>query len=608
MMKKLLLILLVVLLVGGGVTVAVVTISHNNDDPVTTTAPNTTTTPGTTMPPVTVTFKDENGTLLDAKTVDAGAPVSFSYDPTDTVEWDYTFEGWATSPDGTPLSALPPATEAVTYYAIVSAEKQQYTVTFNENGGSDVPDVTVPYGDTVSEPTRPTREGNYRFVGWTDAAGEPVTFPLTVTGHITLTAAWNETVDVSAYLSALLEGYELNPYAYIPESLQPGYAVITDEQIVSDYASDFVSVSALRYGGFGEQWNMVIDNLEQTKTFFTVLSGIDSVASASIVAFNNYLDSNPDDAAHYETRLGDYDVTISFHDNTLFYVLSFETAGLHPEIMMTYEPATQNKTVRIQLSDANALKYEITQDSYTLALRYLGVRRTWFDIRREDDGSVKGEIYEYLGVDGSFSTCSAAQFYLSDTYATVVGNKASGIPGFTGYISEVYRVNDGRMLGYEVRETLSSIVYNTLWFNLDDISGINSYKEVTTEEDGTIRYINGSADAFVAKKVGGFGVKMLSRRFDIELRKQYYYRSNGDGTFTKVETTVPMLFVQEENYSTFVKDMKDSNGVTVSVGVAEADLAFIQSEYATKVDVFIEAKDTVTTEYILDYIGTAYNT
>jgi len=40
-----------------------------------------------------------------------------------------------------------------------------YTITFDSNGGTDVPAQELMYGDLVAEPVPPTREG-YSFGGW----------------------------------------------------------------------------------------------------------------------------------------------------------------------------------------------------------------------------------------------------------------------------------------------------------------------------------------------------------------------------------------------------------------------------------------------------------
>ena len=78
----------------------------------------------------TITFKDETGSTLESKKWDEGVVPSYSYNKVDTAEWDYTFQGWATSQNGTPLESLPIVTESMTYYAQINKVKNQYTITF----------------------------------------------------------------------------------------------------------------------------------------------------------------------------------------------------------------------------------------------------------------------------------------------------------------------------------------------------------------------------------------------------------------------------------------------------------------------------------------------
>ena len=63
------------------------------------------------------------------------------------------------------------------------------TVTFDSDGGSDVPEQKVQYGSKAIKPDDPTRSG-YMFEGWR-LDGTPYDFDTPVTGNITLVADWS---------------------------------------------------------------------------------------------------------------------------------------------------------------------------------------------------------------------------------------------------------------------------------------------------------------------------------------------------------------------------------------------------------------------------------
>ena len=267
-------------------------------------------------------------------------------------------------------------------------------------------------------------------------------------------------------------------------------------------------------------------------------------------------------------------------------------------------PSSTVCVVRIQIGDVNALTYKMLENSYEFAIKCLGVRRAYFFIERDEEGVVSGKIYEYLTVS-SVEVASAAEFYITEEYVSVVGNKADGMTGFTGYINELYNAETGKLIGYEVQETLSKITYNTLWFNLDDIGGITSirYQPADGEKDAVV-YINGKTKAWEPKKVGGIGTKMLSRRFDIEFRTQYVYAYDADaGKYVEYKIQVPMMFVQEENYDTFIDDVKSTNSVQITVKVQQTDLEKILADYDELIPAFIENKDKITVDVIIAFIG-----
>jgi len=84
------------------------------------------------------------------------------------------------------------------------------TVTFDTNGGSKISSKSVTFGETISKPTDPTKEG-FTFAGWyTDAAlTQTFDFNTKITKNTTIYAKWTE------YLA--YEGW-LNPFIDVKES------------------------------------------------------------------------------------------------------------------------------------------------------------------------------------------------------------------------------------------------------------------------------------------------------------------------------------------------------------------------------------------------------
>ena len=130
-----------------------------------------------------------------------------------------------------------------------------------------------------------------KFVCWCydEELKNQVTWPLTLDKNYTLYAKWNVKVDIVGYLKLLLKEKEYNPYNLIPETLKPGY----QDNVVSNVDYDFsknTNVSSIVGHGFGEQWNMVLDNLNQTNIFFNALSLVETISTSSVVVFQNYFD------------------------------------------------------------------------------------------------------------------------------------------------------------------------------------------------------------------------------------------------------------------------------------------------------------------------------
>ena len=579
----------------------------------------------------TITFKDEEDKVLESKKWDKGTVPSYNYVKNDTAEWDYTVQGWAASLGGSVIS-VPAASADATYWAVVSKVKNKYTITFESNGGTSVASITKDYGTSIQEPEKPTKE-NYKFVAWSyDASGnQKATWPITLTKNEKLYAIWNEVINIKAYLKTLMDAVGHDPYSYIPDTMEPTNSDnhVTASSINYDF-TEFNNVSAIKYGGFGEQWHMVIENIQESERFYSALSLGEAAINASVALFNNYLDSNPGDTATHTLKETAYTAKLDFSNNVLSYTIQYKTnlniplfGEVLPQIDMTYNIATLEKAVRIQLSENNAMRYVVTDNSYVFGLEY-GLsavsRKAYLQINRLQDKSVQGHIYEYVQYKDKDLVPACADFYINDEYTSVVGNKASGMPGFTGYINELYKTSEGKLLGYEVRETFTkwgvTATYHTLWFNLNNISGITNVKAIKNNEttfglganNNHDIYLNNSASIFEPTYNTKLVVK-TSRKYDVEMRKQYFYGYN-EGQFTEYEVQLPMMFIQADhdgytNFSDFPSDIQSKSGITASVNLSSTYLAKIQNDYATLVDIFIAHKDSVTGEAIANYIGSA---
>jgi len=577
----------------------------------------------------TVTFNDEEGNKLQSLELEYGITPHYSYSKQDTQEWKYTMKGWSLTKGGEVLSSLPKVTGNATYFAIIEQAKQKYTVTFDSNGGSTVESITQEYGSSVAKPTDPTKDGYY-FVSWcTDnTLKTAVSWPITLSKNQTVYAKWNEKVDMKGYLAALVKAIGQDPYSYIPNAMRSSNSAnhVSASDVNYNFAN-FTNVSSIKYGGFGEQWQMVMDNIAQSEKFYAVLTLADNAISASVAAFNNWFDKNPSDTNKELNETGYY-AKVNFANAVLTYTLQLKTGivvplfgEVLPQIDMTYNITSKEKSVRINLSDTNALRYVITDTKYVFGIEY-GIdsvsRSALCQMVKAEDESVAGHIYEYITLKGKDAVKSCADFYIDKDYVSVVGNKASGIIGMDGYINELYKTSEGKLIGYKVQETKTIYkitgTYHTLWFNLNNITGINSVKvtEHTSDNDNDLNanniYVNGESKLFKPTFNKKLTVK-TSRKYDIELRTQFRY-GNTDNVLTCYETKIPMMFIQDDNdkdsnYTDFPNDIKSTNDITASVNLSSTYLAKIRKDYDELIPLFKTNKDLIDSTAIKEWIGSA---
>ena len=102
----------------------------------------------------TVTVKPENGKADITITQDYGTEITAPDNPT---RKGYTFKGWD--------KEIPETMPAENITVKAQWEINQYTIAFDTNGGSDIAPITQDYGTEITAPDNPTRKG-YTFKGW----------------------------------------------------------------------------------------------------------------------------------------------------------------------------------------------------------------------------------------------------------------------------------------------------------------------------------------------------------------------------------------------------------------------------------------------------------
>lgn len=132
-----------------------------------------------------VSFDTGKGTPVPSQNVTDGDKATEPDMP--TLE-GYEFTGWLL--DGQPYDFSTPVTGDITLTAEWVKTPVNHTVTFDTDGGAELPSQTVADGETATQPEVPVRDG-YVFLGWL-LNGKAYDFSTPVTGDITLTASWEK--------------------------------------------------------------------------------------------------------------------------------------------------------------------------------------------------------------------------------------------------------------------------------------------------------------------------------------------------------------------------------------------------------------------------------
>ena len=145
--------------------------------------------------------------------------------------------------------------EALTLYPVWNTN--QYTITFDTAGGSEIAPITQDYGTNITAPANPTREG-YTFIGWDKAI--PATMPAE---NITLTARWKDSEKPTGeiiigtnkwreFLNTLTFGLFFKDTQTVTITAADNSGTVFVSYLVTDRDLSEAELQALVFGGYDE--------------------------------------------------------------------------------------------------------------------------------------------------------------------------------------------------------------------------------------------------------------------------------------------------------------------------------------------------------------------
>ena len=170
----------------------------------------------------TITFNTTGGTEIADIAIESGKTITIPDNPTKT---GYAFAGWYLDEDYNTSAINILAQEIssnIMIYAKWDVDEEHvapvtYTISFNTNGGSEIADIAIESGNTITFPDNPSKDG-YTFDGWfwdKDIWEQPFTanslLDASIHSNVTVYAKW-----IALYTSpkALLYKYNLDIDAY----------------------------------------------------------------------------------------------------------------------------------------------------------------------------------------------------------------------------------------------------------------------------------------------------------------------------------------------------------------------------------------------------------
>ena len=198
----------------------------------------------------TITFDTAGGSEIAPITQDYGTVITAPEAPT---REGYTFIGWD--------KEIPTTMPAENMTVTAQWEINQYTITFDTNGGSEIAPITQDYGTAITAPDDPTREG-YTFIGWDMEI--PTTMPAE---SITLTARWKDSekptgeIKISenswkAFLNNITFGLFFKDTQTVTINAADNSGTVFVSYLVTDQDLSEAELQSLVFGGYEEPFRI----------------------------------------------------------------------------------------------------------------------------------------------------------------------------------------------------------------------------------------------------------------------------------------------------------------------------------------------------------------
>ena len=337
----------------------------------------------------------------------------------DMTKEGYTFGGWYLNSDfsGSPVTNIG-ATDRGDKIYYAKWNINQYTITFDTDGGNDISSITQDYGSTVVKPLDPTKEG-YTFTGW-----EPE-IPDTIPSYdMTIKAKWLDSEKPSGEIQVAT-----NSWKTLLNSISFGLFFNN---------SQTVSISA-------------VDNSnEEVKIEYLLSNSLLSITELDNQSFNLYtrpFSVNPNNEYVIYAKLTDTSNNISYisSDGLVLDDTSPVVTGI--ESGKTY---CEKKTVTVNDKYINSVKVngnEVTLDSNNRFILAYGKQNIIVTDRSGNKSEVNVTInnghlfggYNFDGVDTHTRKCNICGS--SETYKCIDENKDHKCDVCNGLISKCVDLN-----------------------------------------------------------------------------------------------------------------------------------------------------------------------